>query len=205
MKHFILTRFNEGLYDIKMPMTSKEWMERRLELFQNHTLPSVKSQRNQNFQWLIRIDKNTPQSYKNKLAEIIPKNANLIECEFMQIVRSYISDWYITTRLDNDDEITPSFVETIQKYAEEGRMLIDFDGIQWDIINNKKYTDGRIYNNSPFISVVEHKDYLKGVYYAEHSFMPRHFEKQIRVRNIGYIQILHDHNLANKPKGQLIE
>jgi len=62
-RHYILTRFNTGLYRRTEGLTVSpdEWMEHRLRLFTSLTLPSIRGQSCQDFTWLVLMDRRTPE------------------------------------------------------------------------------------------------------------------------------------------------
>ena len=68
MNHFILTRFNLRLYpkDKNGNVTlTPEWLEHRFQLFELYTLPSLSAQTCKDFKWIVLIDRETPQEYKD--------------------------------------------------------------------------------------------------------------------------------------------
>ena len=78
-QHFLLTRFNVGLYSTRQdagpvdrsgrrPASNPDdWMEHRLRLFDRYCLPSVKNQSNKNFTWLVMFDERTPTRFKERI------------------------------------------------------------------------------------------------------------------------------------------
>jgi len=78
-KHFLLTKFNLGLYPSRdyMARTDKRglkpaddaerWMEHRLRIFEEYCIPSVMNQSNKDFIWLVVFDKNTPDKYRERI------------------------------------------------------------------------------------------------------------------------------------------
>lgn len=71
-KHFIITRFNLPLWPTtqKDPIHNIEYLRRRMQLFEDYCMPSVKQQTCQNFIWLCLFDVNTPEEIKNRLKEL---------------------------------------------------------------------------------------------------------------------------------------
>ena len=78
-QHFLLTRFNLGLYpaDMNQAYCDKsgqapardpdKWMDDRLELFDKYCVPSVMNQSNKNFTWLVVFDPKTPSKYRERI------------------------------------------------------------------------------------------------------------------------------------------
>lgn len=172
-KHFLITRFNLKVPDWQLTknkesLLTEEWMAHRMELFENFCLPSVLSQSNQNFTWLIYFDTTTSLYFKNKISSIINgnKQIKLIYINgmsaFSAILKKNIQKksekipYLITTRLDNDDCIHKDFVETIQQqFNFQDFMAIDLtEGYSLQIepqVRLGKKT--QLYN--PFISLIE--------------------------------------------------
>lgn len=70
--HFILTRFNLLLWNKDKEgnkVRSKEWLEHRFALFERYCLPSIKNQTCQEFTWIVLLDRTTPESFKERIAE----------------------------------------------------------------------------------------------------------------------------------------
>ena len=79
--HLILTRFNVrvtladgaahlGLDDL--------WLERRSDLFERTSLPSMIGQSRKSFQWLLFLDVETPERFVARMAELSSKYVYLI-------------------------------------------------------------------------------------------------------------------------------
>jgi hypothetical protein len=176
-------------------------------------LNSLEIQTCLNFKFLIFIDKNTPNNLKKRLKDFIPNYLNKVEWEIIETpFNSYLknikihTEYLITSRIDNDDEYLPTFVKTIQdsfNYCEE---VIDVIGIQYDTIRNKFYTSGRLFPNSPFISLIEKSVDIKSIYYCPHTNMCKHFKCRFSNSNeINYIQNIYNDNIMNKIIGKEIE
>jgi len=120
-KHYILTRFNAGLYRraAELPVSPQEWMEHRLRLFTTLTLPSIMGQSCQEFTWHVLMDKRTPErdirTLENvgypKMRLIYPAPGKLL---WLQDIPFGEYD-LITSRIDNDDAFHRDTVQTIQE------------------------------------------------------------------------------------------
>lgn len=143
MNHFLITRFNVGLYDNAFysghPSThfsenrqsnQDKWFHERLNLFENSCFLSVNNQTNKRFEWWWFLDEKTPKPFRERIDSIISRSkvivrvfyisgppAGCIRDNFGKFIRSSICDsnWIITTRLDNDDVINKNMIESIQK------------------------------------------------------------------------------------------
>jgi hypothetical protein len=162
-EHLILCRYNCGLYSSNVYKVSNpdEWMINRISKFTNLLL-SLKNQTCQDYKFYIFIGEKTPEYHVktilNKVKEYLDDSKYEITTghpiRYIQNL-NIISEYVITSRIDNDDEYFPNFVKSIQECFSEKEEILDVIGIQIDTINSKKYTSGRVIPNSPFISLVE--------------------------------------------------
>jgi hypothetical protein len=207
-KHFILTRFNLGIYDSKGDYHVKvgdpeQWMEHRIELFERYCLPSVMSQTCKNFTWVLAFDPQTPceiicqYDYMDNIQVIFEKPQIWLktvapECE-----------WLITSRFDNDDMYAPDFVEKIHEQFEYCTEIIDIDYHAWDLNTNTTWTSGRKAANSPFLTLVEvWEDDVMTALGEEHSIMPNFY--MTKKLGVYATQIIHNRNISNQIRGALI-
>lgn len=125
-RHDIITRFNVNIYDIDFPNRLKDtWLSLRFELFQKYCFPTLQAQENQNFTWLVLFDEQTPERYRTFI-NIYSKYRNFIPVycgSYKTIMPTVIKrmkeialdvDWYVSTRLDNDDALSVKFVQCVQ-------------------------------------------------------------------------------------------
>lgn len=203
--HYILTRYNVGLYsdnpyNIENP---DGWMLLRIFKFLD-CLDSVKRQKGE-FKWVVFIDKNTPYLYVEPLLAMSKEYRNLFQVTVippnMWIPNE--SEWILTTRLDNDDILEPDFVETVQAQFCEREGVIDVEGRQYDTATGKYYTVDRRYPNSPFITLVEKGANPKTVFHKTHTDLHKDYKWSAYVKGKPlYTQVIHGNNLANKITGK---
>ena len=200
--HYILTRFNVGLYtenpyNVANP---NEWMEHRLKLFKD-CKESVLAQE-VDFKWVIAVDENTPQEYLDEIFtddRMIMYHGNVKEV-FNTIKPS--TDWVITTRFDNDDTYNEGALKAIQvvfleKNFDKPKYVIDID--YHKLFKGNNYPSNRRRANSPFLSLVEYVPERKLVtaYDKKHSNMPD-FYKSIKIYDELANMVIHDRNQCNK-------
>ena len=202
-KHYILTRFNLGVYDqnnayAELVGDPHEWMEHRLRLFEETTFPSILEQENKNFTWLIAFDERTPDAVINRYdycdnVEICFEQPHLyLRCE------DPTHDWLITTRLDNDDILLPEFTAVIQAEAREFKEVIDIEYQKLRFRQFIKYPSLRPRPNSPFLSLVEPwGDDIMTALGRPHTVMPDVYEARKLPQVLAY-QVIHDRNVSNK-------
>lgn len=194
--HYILTRFNVGLYSDNPYNVSdpNEWMEHRLELFKA-CKESVLTQ-DAEFQWVLAVDEATPQKYLDEIFtddRMIMYHGNLKEV-FNTI--KVDTDWVITTRMDNDDTYYEGALQAIQDVFYNRRMVIDIDYHQE--YQGVKSASKRTRANSPFLSLAEPtKDEIKTCYDKMHSNMPDHYPN-FKIKYPYANMVIHDRNQCNK-------
>lgn len=200
-----------------------EWMQHRIKLFEKYTLPSVLNQTCRNFQWLLSFAKETPDKITDRYRSypfvkvIYQYPADFVRGLYGTVLKD--GDWLITSRLDNDDTIEPTYIAKIQEQylddmVPDNFFLVDTDGRQLDLKTGKYYTVARRSNNSPFISLIEKvgvkfksingtqiDEPIKTVFYCSHSKMEWHFPS-MKIPERLYTMIIHDRNISNKIVGE---
>lgn len=214
-KHFIFTRYNLGIYDKKEIKTAsgatvsvEDWMEYRLFLFSS-TSRSLTLQNNPNFIWIVGIDKQTPVEDRAFIRGFVDIKVVFCESEIKEFFLSKIlptvkQPYIITTRLDNDDRLRRTVIQTIQENFRKKTEILDLYGRQLDEDTNQEFETNRTRPNSPFLSLVEpNSPDAKTCFHCNHTNMVDHFPS----RFIGdenqyyYLQIIHDHCSMNKVSG----
>ncbi len=227
--HWIFTRFNRlddniTIYNNPQIKDADEWMDHRCKLFNEITLPSVMCQTETNFKWLLSFAEETPKPITDFYASF-PHVKIIYEYPRTWLRKQPFKDgeWIATGRLDNDDHISPTFIEQVQSRFDEKTMLVDTGGRKLDLATNKLYTVERNTCNSPFITLLEqfntphesishdpierelfrkNTDGMKlfTVYYCSHSKLEWHFPA-VKINEPLYKMVLHDRNIINKLGG----
>lgn len=216
-KHFLITRFNLRRSDWStnkknVAVLTDEWHKNRFELFTNYCFPSVKSQVNTNFEWLVFFDTTTPDIYKTLISELQKEMPNFIPLfidgmdYFLDGVKDYIkkynSEYVITSGLDNDDCISVNYIDEIQKrFNNQSFLALDFvDG--YTIQTQSKLKIGKklhLYN--PFISLIEKSTNLITVCDVSH----RIWKKEKRIQQVKHVRtwasVIHHENKVNEFTG----
>ncbi len=211
-KHYLLTRFNLGLYDKNQKtrsgsrITPDEWMERRIALFKKYCAPSVNNQSSKNFEWLIVLDKKTPGGQVDEIFNSCDCTV-LFGDNFRKTCIEYIEDKLttqsrvITSRMDNDDAIHKDYIKFIQDWfsIRNRTGIITFPkGWQYDIIKN--FPRHTRYKKNPFLTLIEKRGPkpVKTVLANRHTRITKMF-KLFEIKTEAYMwnQIIHKENLAN--------
>jgi hypothetical protein len=96
-------------------------MTHRLDLFERYCLPSVASQSEQNFRWIVLVHPRTPAEFTRRLCGYTHhRHFDICRTSVLgaAAIRRYIRPFHdrpflISTRLDNDDAIHQSFVADV--------------------------------------------------------------------------------------------
>ena len=216
-KHYIITRFNLRAKEWQFTKNStkvldENWLKNRFELFEKYCLPSLLSQTNKNFEWVIYFDTETPAFYKDKIEVYRQKLPNLVPVFvenmelFLPSIQAHIKnnnqEYVITTRLDNDDCVSKYFVDEIQKnFNKQTYEALDFvDGYSLQISPDFKLGKKRhLYN--PFISLVEKKQNPTSVWSRSHTSWKRETRIKRILNNRIWMVIIHQENKVNEFDG----
>lgn len=186
-QHYLITQFNlTGLVKFQDTRAWNEWNIYRFDFFKRYSLPSVLNQSNKDFIWFIFFDKSTPVEclrYIDELKQykfIIPIIINGItefRAECIKSLKKYLKkdyEWILTTRLDNDDALHYSAIDTIQNCFTpvDQQLIILASGYVCDFKTKK--LSHYYYFKSPFLTVIErnNKDDIKGVFFHTHTEWP---------------------------------
>lgn len=203
--HFILTRFNCGLYSndyvfwnfYKKP-DPELWMEKRLNLFETYCIPSVKRQNCKNFEWIVLFDDKTPDKYRKRMEDYCDVCEPLFS-DFKGLatrVKEKAKDveTIITTRIDNDDEMLPNFIKIIQDNKSKSEKFPFFINLYNGFKRNLKNNVISDYDNKSnmFISVIEKTKDSKTIYeYGDHTQLRKYGKIiDIEVKDCGFIMFI---------------
>ena len=194
---------------------NEEYLGTRFRLFEKFCFPSVVSQANQNFKWLVFFDSRTPDNCKKRIGKY-SEYSNFVPIyvdEFNSTtLRKAIADnltdapeYLITSNLDNDDAISRDYVQLVQReFNEQKNTAITFPyGYVWKEPSGKLYL--REYLSNPFISLIESAENFKTVYHIPHQdYLPKYAKtgliKPIKTHPT-WMQVIHGSNLRNRIEG----
>ncbi|WP_138433790.1 glycosyltransferase [Winogradskyella algicola] len=218
-KHYLITRFNLKNKNWEVTknnetLLTREWMKHRIGLFSNFCLPSVASQTNTNFKWLLFFDTSTDSDFKDEIETLLKPYPHFKSFyidgmdAFHCSIKDYITEdsnespYIITSRIDNDDCIHKDYIASIQsQFKSQDFMAIDIlKGyslqISPDIMLGKKE---HIFN--PFISLIEKNEAPKTVWFSDHNMWKKE-SRRIEVANKRlWMSIIHEKNKVNEFDG----
>lgn len=220
MKHFIITRFNDYFpafdeistddpdprfsnREVLNPLIGIDdrWLEIRMRLFFEITVPSVSSQTDTDFTWLLKCHHLTPGWAKrilvgNFVPNYDPHYSSPAEV-FSGIIRRMCRDKeVITTRLDSDDGISREYVQIVKDQCRPG-MFFDFErGVV--VTPQGVHLHRKTGYTSQFCSYFDTYALLT-VYHKPHCKISP--DERIRDHaHLGWIQTNHEHNITRDIK-----
>ena len=161
LDHFIVTRFCcrgiVGTRKITDPLNSK-YLELRFKLFEITCLPSIVAQTDQNFGWILIIDKDLRADFRDRISKLVEdkKRVYLYEYDPLENLQSLdwiepfivgTPDYVMTTNQDSDDAIPKDFVSAIHSHLLEVeqigklpplKIIGSKQTVQWDLITSPK-------------------------------------------------------------------
>lgn len=219
INHYIITRFNIKLHDQMVNnelekinvATDEEYLKYRFSIFEKYTIPSIESQTNKNFTWIVLFSEDTPESYKERIRDIKEKLKNFcpIMVDSSEVINSKLARKFkfertgilVTSRLDNDDALSVDYVEAIQNnILNNGKteLLIFPDGIQYDM-NRRIMTRYNFKNNHFSTLVCDEPDKFRTILGYNHMDIVNYFEVRFLFREEPmWLEIVHGGNIINR-------
>lgn len=207
--HILITRFNLQLENNSDQGIDKEWLEHRCQLFETYCLPSVQAQTCQDFTWLLLLDKRTPLNYQHRITHYSELYSN-IRCVwlgfyedvnkcYLQLGSQYKQNGMalLSSRLDNDDSLFPSYIERVQQFAssksEDGFISLPY-GEQVFLQTNYQYS---VYcTTNHFLSLLE-KDSYKTVLGTDHTKIAKQQLQIVSNQECAWKEYVHGRNICN--------
>ncbi|GAA1953976.1 glycosyltransferase [Microbacterium deminutum] len=213
--HVILTRFNLPTPGPESIVRAKEgWLRNRVELFERHTVPTMRAQTVRDFTWIIYFDPESPTWLRDRLRPLVEEGL------FTPIYRETatwedvvtdsrditgeIRDLLLTTNLDNDDAVAVDFVERLQRLARagNGRRAIY-------LANGLVCVDDRAYLRrdpaNAFCSVSEPWDGAVTAWRDWHILLHKHMPVVSIDGPPAWLQIVHGGNVSNRLRGRRVD
>lgn len=205
-------------------MLDTEWLAERHKLFERFCLPSVLSQTNKNFEWVLVADSRTSDSFREVLdaypvtvlyasfdydfSALRTKHIRAIKLEeaIAKPLKDYLetkeANYIITSRLDSDDAISTDHIDKVQRYSKEYKKR----GMPFwlNLVRGYKWCGGNVYPigalSNPFISFIEPQGNLLTAYQCCHKVALKQGFRvdQVREGNPTWMQVIHGGNLLNK-------
>lgn len=222
-RHFIITRFNVNIYDIDFPKRLEDtWLALRFELFQKYCFPTVRAQTDQDFTWLVLFDEQTPARYK-AMINVYARYANFrpVFCGGFKTIMPLVvrtmqelapdADWFLTTRLDNDDGLSVGFVQCLHGVVNSLNEtdLKPSDTLYINFPNGLQYYNGDFYDfkdvTNAFVSLLERRESPHTVFWVDHPSIHDVAPVIQAETSPLWLQVVHDMNVYNYLRGERVD
>ena len=203
MKHFIITRINvvqdclahkgRTTRRMKLLQHNEAYLDHRIQMFNRFTIPSVQSQTDKNFEWLILIHPDTDSKYKKAF-----NAGTLVEvARDTEVLAKVKQDgWIATTNLDSDDALAFDFMSNLRVQVREENCVISFPaGYVFSCRSNQAV--GRRSSSNAYKTLVERGEDPKTVCAYFHGILHTVYpEKQVKSLPM-WLQTVHGKNIDN--------
>ncbi len=213
-EHFIITPFN--VHNGVKPrdyILGSHYLSSRLKLFQEVCYSSICKQSNQNFHWLVFIDEETPNIYRETLENLaIYANLSIVLTEpyvnfqpfLVKTIKERLeadTEFLITSSLDSDDSFHENYINLVQGCFKNQNF--EFINFPFGYLLTKEGLFQRQYLSSTFISLIEKIDEpIMTTKVMSHSQVFELFKQGLNLRQVitypAWLQIVHDNNLLTR-------
>ncbi len=205
----ILTRFNLHMKfgGADSPNLDREWLERRVQLFEKWCQPSVANQTFKQFRWLVMLDPGTPQDVLDRLNSLASVDAQRIDDPEhrslgKRVTEGLDEDWIITANLDSDDMLHKDFVkDLVESFANEpptARTFLLFPS-GFSVSGQKYYRMD--YLSNQFRAVAEPVKTCETIFAVDHDKVAGLDNKRCVHRQPRWAMLVHGTNVANQLRG----
>ena len=111
----------------------RSWLETRVDRLVKFTIPSLTSQSDLNFKWLVGVDSSIPQDIIARLKSALPFFAVIVTTSPRTTFNAAVSDCLrkeghsqVTVRLDSDDAIGREFIASVKKICTQDGFVYNF-------------------------------------------------------------------------------
>jgi hypothetical protein len=216
----LVTRFNLPSEGAESVIRARDgWLRDRVGLFERYCVPSVRSQEDQRFEWIVYFDPESPTWLLDWIADAskdgrfhavfrasVPRTALV---EDLRRITGAGGTGIITTNLDNDDALSSSFVRRIREAADANAAQHGGDSrvavyLENGLILGSSGAHRRRDRFNAFCSVAEGWTDPQTCWLDWHNRLPLHMES-IGLRGApGWLQVVHGSNVSNRIHGRLV-
>lgn len=210
--HFVLTRFSAVLMDAQEP-AAQDWLDYRLGFFIDACLPSMLSQSDRDFRWLVWFDDRCSDGFRADVEELAqgafepiwthtPFRADLPP----QLHARATRPWLLTTRHDSDDALARDFIAAVHaELTPTDPMVIDFPrGLQVDR-SGAVYADHLQSNHCASLLERWSDEHPRTVFVTAHPKLRRHAPIRRVVTEPMWLEVVHGSNLSNAIRGHRVD
>jgi hypothetical protein len=213
--HVILTRFNLPSRGPESLIRAQDgWLQRRVELFERYTIPSVVAQTTAGVRWVVYFDPQSPQWLLDRLAPYVKSGVYTplfreeaawrdVGDDVRQVTGARAS-MLITTNLDNDDALAVNFVERIQALIVPGQSRALF--LERGLIASGGRAYIRRHEGNAFCSVAEPWSAQPATTWRDwHMMLGSHMPVISLGGEPAWLQLIHGENVSNRVRGRLVD
>ncbi|MHC1750266.1 MAG: glycosyltransferase [Cellulosilyticaceae bacterium] len=167
-KIVVFSRFNSDIAlskSFNVDSTSREWIERRIGIFNKYTRVSLENQTNQNFLAVLTTLPESMTIIQETLEKYKPLSNNIVFTpEKDKVIEAYIKDADVVyiVHIDSDDMYAIDFIEKLQNYTPNSYtgVLVCQKGY---LLNDTDFMVATYFNKAPavFTEIFKVKDYLE--------------------------------------------
>lgn len=213
VSHVFVTRFNLPTPGPESLVRAQEgWLRSRWDLFSRYTVPSMRAQTSQDYDWLIYFDPESPQWLIDRIAEHESKGLYRPRLRISVTTGELLDDIseivkrpglkLLITNLDNDDGLSFDFAERAQRVeTEEARAAFYLVN---GVIRSGDFLYRRTDRNNAFCSVLEDWSGAVTCWHDWHILLGRHMPTIEIEGSPAWLQVVHDTNVSNRVHGTLI-
>ncbi|TFD91456.1 glycosyltransferase [Cryobacterium serini] len=213
IEHVLLTRFNLPSAGPERVIRAQEgWLAERIILFERYCVPSVRSQTNQNFTWIIYFDPESPAWLRQRVTALQADGvfravfrSSVSRAELISDIRTVVGrkrDVLITTNLDNDDGLATDFVDRVQQADVPQHRAAVYLTNGLIVSRNRVYLRRDAHN--AFCSVWENWDDPVSCWAGWHNRLGESMPVIEIDGAPGWLQVVHGSNVSNRVRGRLV-
>lgn len=213
VSHVFLTRFNLPTRGPESLVRAQDgWLRNRWDLFCRYTVPSMRAQTRQDYDWLIYFDVDSPEWLLNGIS------GHAAEGLYVPLFRTEVGpgdvisdiadavavrgERLLTTNLDNDDGLAFDFVERLQAIdsAAPRSAIYLINGVIRSGDSLYRRTD----RDNAFCSVLEGWQDPVTCWHDWHILLGQHMPVREVAGPPAWLQVVHGTNVSNRVHGRLI-
>lgn len=153
-EHLIITRFMcDNFIPNNADVQSNEWKEMSFKMAKRHIIPTLENQNNNNFTLVFLVGKNITYYDIERIYNLSTK-LHISVCyleNFDAYIRSFDTDYLITSRLDYDDHVYSFCVDDIQKYLLKNNIEVKLYGLSEGVSIVDKDVDAYLMYHYPWL------------------------------------------------------
>ena len=214
--HVVMTRFNLATPGRESGIRNRPgWLTERFDLFERYCLPTMATQTEQDFHWIIYFDAETPAPFRDRIdacrrvRDFTPYYTPMFPADgWPRSLRERIAHprpWLLTTRLDNDDGLASDFVARLHAaVATAPAASGSFNFTQGFVMQGPRLY-GMAHPSNAFASWLEPwDDAMRTAASIHHMHLAEHGPVTQIAGSGAWLQVVHGGNVSNRVRGRRI-